>query len=164
MMNNAYYRFSEGFGAIAAAFVHDSLAAMIPWIIAMGAVVTLDLISGLGKCLKLKIEIKPSKFARDTIAKFTTYFGFVVASCMIQIAAETEYDIAKKCCLAVIAIEGVSIFGNILKMKGYTLNFNKAVEVIAEKVFRTERASLEGIITKDKNICNGKRNKKAADS
>lgn len=153
MASSIYYRSSESFGAIAAAFVYQSLETMIPWILAMGAVVTMDLISGLGKCLKLKVKIKISKFVRDSIAKFTTYFGFVVAACMIQTATNNEYEIADKCCMAVIAIEGISIFGNILKMKGYDLNFNRLAEVIGEKIFRTGKGDLEGLITKSEPVC-----------
>ena len=157
-MTTTYYKFSEGFGAIAAAFVHESLAAMIPWLFAMGAVVFLDLVSGIAKCLKLRYKITISKFCRDSIAKFTTYFGFVVAACMIQTAADMEAELAEWCCLTVMAIEGISIFGNILKMKGYDLNFNKVVELIVSRRFGIDEEKLDGMITKTKENCNEKCN------
>ena len=157
-MSGTYYKFSESFGAIAAAFVHDSLAAMIPWLFAMGAIVLLDLISGIGKCLKLRYKIAISKFCRDSIAKFTTYFGFVVAACMIQTAAELDFGLAKWCCLSVMTIEGVSIFGNIFKMKGYDLNFNKVIEILVSKRFGIDSDTLDGLLTESKDT--NKKNQK----
>lgn len=146
--NEVYTHVSGGFGALASAFVMESLEVLIPWIIAMAAVVFADLISGTMKCLKLKIKIRISKFLRDSTSKFLTYFSAVVASCMIQVASGND-NIAYYSIIFCIGIELISIGGNILKMKGYNLDFNKVVSLIISKRFDVVRDDVEDCITKD---------------
>lgn len=147
--SEVYNQVSGGFGALAASFVTQSLEVLIPWIIAMAAVVLADLISGTMKCLKLGIKIRISKFIRDSTAKFLTYFSAVVASCMIQVASNND-NIAYYTIIFFMGVELISIAGNILKMKGYNLDFNKVVSLIISKRFDVMTDDLEGCITKDK--------------
>lgn len=146
--NEVYNQVSGSFGALAAMFVTQSLEVLIPWIITMGAVVIADLVSGTMKCYKLKIKIRPSKFLRDSLAKFLTYFSAVVASCMIQVASNND-DIAYYSIIFCIGIELFSIAGNILKMKGYNLDFNKAVSLILSQKFDVMKEDVAECIEKD---------------
>ena len=59
-MQPIYQSTAGGFGAIASAFVIESLQHMIVWLIVMFAVILADLVSGLMKSYKLCQKIRPS--------------------------------------------------------------------------------------------------------
>lgn len=149
MTTQTYNSISGSFGALASAFVIESLQHMIIWIMVMAAVVFADLVTGIAKCLKIKTKIRFSKAVRDTMGKFCTYFAVVVCTCMTQVASQSELEIEKGVCLLIIFIEAVSILGNILKMKGYSLDFGKAVALIISKKFELEKDDVNEVITKD---------------
>ena len=150
MSNEAYYNVSGGFGAIASAFIIESLEQMLVWLMVMTAVIFCDLISGLSKSYKLRVKIRFSKACRDSMAKFATYFSCVVCACMVQVAAQTDWNINKWCCGFIIFIELSSVAGNILKYHGYDLNMEKLVGVVLKKTQDIDMSDSEGIITKSK--------------
>ena len=147
-MQPLYQSTSGSFGAIASAFVIESLQHMIVWLIVMFAVILADLISGLMKCYKLQQKIRPSRACRNTITKAVSYFAFVVAACMIDIAIEGEGSIERYCCAFVIVIEAISIGGNILRSSGYNLDANKLIELIVSRKLECDKSDVEGIIIK----------------
>ncbi len=124
-----------GFGAVASAFIVDSIRHMIPWLMVAVAVIVCDLAAGIRKSLLMGREVRFSRAVRLTMGKTVTYFSFIVMVCMINIAAGEEYSIEKWACLAVCAIEMCSIITNILKPKGITVNWGKVFLMITEKVF-----------------------------
>lgn len=149
MSTETYYNVSGGFGAIAAAFVLESLERILVWLMVMTAVIICDLISGMSKSYRTKVKIRFSKACRDSMAKFATYFSCVVCACMIQVAAQTEWSIEKWVCGFVIFVELTSIAGNILKYHGYNLNLEKLVGVVLKKTSDIDMEDSQGIITKE---------------
>lgn len=149
-MKAELYNITSGsFGAIASAFVIESLEHMIVWIVVMFAVVFADLITGLMKCYKTKQKIRPSRAFRDTIAKAVSYFAAVVSFCMIDVANGGGGSLEKWCCGFLIVIELISIAGNLLKANGYNFDVNKAIEVILSKKLDCAKEDVEGVITKE---------------
>lgn len=149
MTNTTYNSIGGGFGAIASAFVIESLEQMVGWLIALTAVVFCDLVAGISRLLKQKQKVRFSKACRDTLAKFTTYFAVVVCFAFIEVAAKTDVPIEKYACLFVIFIESCSIASNILKYHGYQLDLNKVLSIILKKKFDVETEDSNGIITKN---------------
>lgn len=147
-MQPIYQSTAGGFGAIASAFVIESLQHMIVWLIVMFAVILADLVSGLMKSYKLRQKIRPSRACRDTITKAVSYFAFVVCACMIDVANGGCGSTERYCCLFVIIVEGISIIGNILKSHGYELNAVKLIELFISKKLESARDEVEGIVTK----------------
>lgn len=134
MTKNVYYQVSGGFGAIASAFVYESLESIIPWLLAMFFVILCDLFAGVWCCLRTGVKLRFSKGCRDTIAKSLTYFAAVVASCMIENASGTGIPIAKCVLLFVCFIELCSVISNILRPKGYRLDLGKALKALFKKI------------------------------
>lgn len=145
-----YYSTSGSFGALASAFIVESLQHMISWLLVMLFVVFADLVSGLVKSYRTNEKIRLSRAIRDTLAKLVTYFAVVVCACFTGIAAGGDGDIEKYACLLVVLIEAISIFGNILKVHGYDLDFNKVVSLIVAKKIDVAREEIEDVITKNK--------------
>lgn len=134
MNRNFYEQVAGGFGAVASAFVMESLESIIPWLIGMFFVILCDLFAGVWCCMKTGVRLRFSKGCRDTIAKCVTYFAAVVASCMIETAARTDWPIAKVVLLLVCGIELSSILANILRPKGYRLDLGKALKLLLGKL------------------------------
>lgn len=147
-----YHTTSGSFGALASAFIVESLGAMIPWLIVMFCVVIADLVSGLFKSYKIREKIRLSRAIRDTMAKIVTYFAVVVCACFTTVAAGGDGDIEKYVCLLVILIEAISILGNILKFHGYDLDFNKVVSLIIAKKFDVAKEDVEDTIKPSKKV------------
>lgn len=150
MTSSMYNSVGGSFGAIASAFVVESLEHMIGWLIALTAVVFCDLIAGISRLLKQKQKVRFSKACRDTLAKFTTYFAVVVCFAFIEVAAQTDTPIEKYACMFVIFVESCSIASNILKYHGYQLDMNRLFSIILKKKFDVETEDGNGIIVKDK--------------
>ena len=146
MTKNVYYQVSGGFGAVASAFVYESLESIIPWLLAMFFVILCDLFAGVWCCLKTNIKLRFSKGCRDTIAKSLTYFAAVVASCMIEKASGTSIPIAKSVLLFVCFIELCSVISNILRPKGYKLDLGKALVAVLKKL---NLSDMEEVIVED---------------
>lgn len=96
----------------------------------------------------MNVKVRFSKACRDSMAKFATYFSCVVCACMIQVAAQTEYQIELYVCGFVIFIELTSIAGNILKYHSYDLNIDKLIGVFLKRAHDIDMTDSEGIITK----------------
>ena len=105
----------------------------LPWLIAMTLVVVVDLLTGLRKCWMLGTDIRWSKGYRATLSKLVCYWAFACGAVMVQEACDNAYPIAMWACLSVIAIEGVSIVGNILKPHGVDINIVNLLKAIGKK-------------------------------
>ena len=142
---------SGGFAAIASAFIQESLSHMIPWLIVSCAVILCDLAFGIRKSILMNEKIRFSSAARRTMGKMVTYFSFVCMVCMINVAAGNDYGIDKWSCLLVCFIEFCSIVSNILKPKGYTLNFKALASSVIGKLSRIDKKEIEEIIERQDN-------------
>ena len=140
---------SGGFAAIASAFIQESLSHMIPWLIATFAVILCDLVFGIRKSMMMKEKIRFSMAARRTMGKTVTYFAFVCTVCAVEVASGESYGIDKWSCLVVCFVEFSSILSNILKPKGYTLNFRNLFSAVIGKVSKVDKESIEGIIEEE---------------
>ena len=118
----------------------------MPWLIAMTLVVVVDLLTGLRKCWMLGIDIRWSKGYRATLSKLVCYWAFACGAVMVQEACDNAYPIAMWACLSVIAIEGISIAGNILKPHGYTIN----LQALAKNIGKRYGVDTDGVIKKTK--------------
>lgn len=105
----------------------------MPWLVAMTLVVVVDLLTGLRKCWMLGDAIRWSKGYRATLSKLVCYWAFACGAVMVQEACDNAYPIAMWACLSVIAIEGVSIVGNILKPHGIDINIANLIKAIGKK-------------------------------
>lgn len=110
------------FTSVALGFLRDSIGIMIPWLIVMFMVIITDLIAGVRKSIKFGVDVSPSTAFRETMGKMVTYFSFVFMVCLIDSAAEGNSNIARWCCLLIIAVEGGSIISNILKPHGIDIS------------------------------------------
>ena len=135
------------FAGIASAFIGQTLSHMIPWLMVTGAVIVCDLVFGIRKSLRMGEDVRFSSAMRRTLGKMVTYFAFVVMVAMIDVAADAELRIDKWACLLVCFIEGVSIIGNLLRPKGYNVDFIKAVALLFSKKFGME--GMDEVITKE---------------
>lgn len=128
-----YTNISHAVGAVFAGFVLDSIRAMIPWLLVMSALIMADLIAGVSKSIRIGAKVSFSRAIRDTLAKSCTYFSVVVCACMIQVAGDYE-GIDKGACMIVMVIEGASIFGNILRFNGYTIDMRSVLAYFLSKI------------------------------
>ena len=117
----------------------------MPWLVAMTLVVVVDLLTGLRKCWMLGIDIRWSKGYRATLSKLVCYWAFACGAVMVQEACNNAYNIAMWACLSVIAIEGISIVGNILKPHGYTIN----LQALAKNIGKRYGVDTDGVIKKN---------------
>lgn len=147
---------SSGFGAIAGAFVTESLASIIVWIIVMGAVILCDLITGIAKSYKEKVKIRFSSACRNTISKLCVYYSLVVCASLTQVAIGHDIEINKWACLFVILIEFSSICNNILSWHGYGLDFNKIITLVLKKQLDADTEDVQDIVVKQKRGKNGR--------
>ena len=118
----------------------------MPWLVAMTLVVAVDLLTGLRKCWMLGTDIRWSKGYRATLSKLVCYWAFACGAVMVQEACNNAYNIAMWACLSVIAIEGISIVGNILKPHGYSIN----LQALAKNIGKRYGVDTDGVIRKTK--------------
>lgn len=142
---------SSAFAMWATVFLQESLAHMVPWLIATAAVIACDLCFGIRKSLIMGEPVRISKAVRRTMGKMVTYFAFVCMVCMVDVAAGSQYGIDRWACLLVCFVEFCSIVSNILKPKGYALNLRKLFALLAGRVLKAGNGELEQIIETDKN-------------
>ena len=121
------------FTPVAIAFIQQSIVIMIPWLIATFAVVLADLMSGIRKSRLLGVHVSPSTAIRETCAKIVTYFSFILAVAMIDVAAEGEMAIAKWSCLFIMVVEGSSVLSNILKPSGVPVSLKAVLKMILKR-------------------------------
>lgn len=141
---------ASGFATVATVFIQESLAHMIPWLIASCAVILCDLAFGIRKSILMGDEVRISSAVRRTMGKMVTYFSFVCMVCMVSVAAGGGYAIDRWSCLFVCFLEFCSIVSNILKPKGITLNLRALLAVVAGKVSRIGKEEIDEIIENEK--------------
>lgn len=144
-----------GYSVVLAGFLQESIGHIIPWLIVAFAVILCDLVVGIRKSLLMGEEVRFSSACRRTIGKAVSYFTFVVAVSVVDVAAQEHGTIDKWACLLVCFIEFWSIAGNILKPKGIEINFTKLIAIVFGKKFDVEKKDIEEIFEKNNQIKGG---------
>ena len=149
MTKTVINNFSEGgFSVILAGFLQESIGHIIPWIIVAFVVILCDLVVGIRKSLMMGEEVRFSSACRRTLGKCVSYFMFVIMVAAIDVAAHGGGTIDKYACLTVCLIEFSSIMSNILKPKGYDVNFAKLIALIFGKKFEISKNEIEDVFEK----------------
>lgn len=124
-----------GFAAVFSGIFVQALEPLVNWLLVMTFIIIADLVSSIRKHYLLQDEpIRFSKGVRDTMGKFVTYYSFVVAFVMLEIASGHVYHIDKWACMTVCAIESFSIVNNLLKPHGLQLSLRGLMRVLGKKV------------------------------
>ena len=118
---------------VASAFIGDTIYVMLPWLMTMFSIILADLISGVRKSKKLNVRVSWTTAARETMGKMVTYFSFVLAAAMIDVAANGNAVIARWVCLIVCALEGGSVLSNILKPYGIIISPKGVMKFILKR-------------------------------
>lgn len=137
-----------GYSALFAAFLNESIGHIIPWMVVAACVILCDLVVGIRKSLLMGEEVRFSSACRRTIGKLLTYFMFVIMVAVIDVAAHGGGVIDKWACLAVCLIEFSSIMSNILRPKGYEVNFIKLIAIVFGHKFEETKKDIEDIFEK----------------
>ena len=149
MMKTNFNNFSEGgYSVILAGFLQESIGHIIPWIIVAFVVILCDLVVGIRKSLMMGEEVRFSSACRRTLGKCVSYFMFVIMVAAIDVAAHGGGTIDKWACLTVCLIEFSSIMSNILKPKGYDVNFAKLIALVFGKKFEMSKKEIEDVFEK----------------
>lgn len=149
MTKTAINNFSEGgYSVILAGFLQESIGHIIPWIIVAFVVILCDLVVGIRKSLMMGEEVRFSSACRRTLGKCVSYFMFVIMVAAIDVAAHGGGTIDKYACLTVCLIEFSSIMSNILKPKGYDVNFAKLIALVFGKKFDMAKSDIEDVFEK----------------
>lgn len=149
MTKTALDNFSEGgYSVILAGFLQESIDHIIPWIIVSFVVILCDLVVGIRKSMIMGEEVRFSSACRRTLGKCVSYFMFVIMVAAIDVAAHGGSTIDKWACLAVCLIEFSSIMSNILKPKGYDVNFAKLIALVFGKKFEMSKKEIEDVFEK----------------
>ena len=123
-----------GFAAIVGSIYEQGVEEAVPWLIAMVCVVVVvDLFAGVRCAWLIGERIRWSTGVRRTLSKLITYISFVVCAVMINVASNTEFDIAKWACLFICAVEGFSVAENIIKPHGYSINLQALAKSIGKR-------------------------------
>ena len=141
-----------GYSVVLAGFLQESIGHVIPWLIVAACVIVCDLVVGIRKSLMMGEQVRFSSACRRTLGKMVSYFMFVIMVSVIDVAANGGGTIDKWACLLVCFIEFSSIMSNILKPKGYDVNFAKLVAVVFGKRFDVAKKDIEEIIEKKNEI------------
>ncbi len=139
------------FTVAASVFLQEAIGQMAVWFMVGASVVLCDLIAGIRCSYLMGERIRPSRAIRETMGKMITYFAFVIMVCMVSVAAGSDYRIEKWACLLVYGIEFLSIIGNILRPKGYTINFSKLFGAVFGKTLGGTKSDYEDILEKNEN-------------
>lgn len=134
--------------AIASNYLVVALQDMVIWLICMFAIIICDLLAGVIHALMLGVEVRASKALRRTFGKSVVYFALVAMAVLLNIATKGVYGLDKWAVLGVACVEGLSIGGHILGMRGYSFNPIKLVKVLAKKKYEIASEEMEGIIQK----------------
>lgn len=137
-----------GFGALLGAFFIESVRHMVIWLIVMFAVVACDLVAKIAYLAKTGGRIRWSRGARETICKMCTYFAAVMTASIICVSLGKEDTIERWVVIFICGIEGLSIVGNLLKMKGYRFDASAALRAVLGKLFKMDREETKEIIRK----------------
>ena len=134
-----------GFAAIVGSIYERGVEEAVPWLIAMVCVVV-DLFAGVRCAWIMGERIRWSTVVRRALSKLITYISFVVCVVMINVASNTEFDIAKWACLFICAVEGFSVAENIIKPHGYSIN----LQALAKSIGKRYGVDTDGVIRKTK--------------
>lgn len=115
------------------AYLGDGINTMIPWLVALTAVVMADLAAGCRKSLKLGVHVSVTTAVRETMGKLVVYWSFVLMVASIEVATGHKYSIAMWGCLIICAFEGLSVLGNILKPMGIDLSLASILKVALQR-------------------------------
>lgn len=137
------------FSTVAMGFIQESIVHMIPWLMVTMAVILCDLAFGIRCSMLMGEKVRFSSAARRTMGKMVTYFAFVVMVCMISVATDVDNKIDIYSCLLVCFIEGCSIMSNLLKPKGYSLDFAKVIGLFGKRILKVDKDDMKDIITKN---------------
>lgn len=135
-----------GFGTLLGAFFLESVRHMVIWLIVMFAVVACDLVAKIAYLAKTGGKIRWSKGARETMCKMCTYFAAVMTASIICVALGKEDTMERWVVIFICGIEGLSIVGNLLKMKGYRFDASAALRVALGRLFRIDKEETSDII------------------
>lgn len=125
---------NSGFAAIFGGIFVQALEPLVNWLLVMTFIIIADLASAIRKHYLMRDEeIRFSKGVRDTMGKFVTYYAFVIAFVMIEIASGGEYNIDKWACLSICGIESVSIANNLLKPHGLQISLAGLLKAFGKK-------------------------------
>ena len=114
-------------------YIGDGINTMLPWLVALTAVVLADLAAGCRKSIKLGGHVSISTAARETMGKLVVYWSFVLMVASIEVATGHKYNIAMWGCLLICAFEGLSVVGNILKPFGIDLSLANIIDVALQR-------------------------------
>lgn len=132
-MRNMIVMGSASVTSAMAAFIEDSLAAIVIWLMVAFAVIIADLTSACYRAYKREDEtVRISKGLRDTMAKSVVYFSFVVASVFVGNASGMPH-LSRYACLVIMAGEGISVIGNMCKAHYYNLNLKAVLNAVFGK-------------------------------
>jgi phage-related holin len=137
------------FVATLGSIVTESLESLIVWFIVMFSVIFCDLVTGVRKSWLMKEQIRITTMIRKTLAKTLTYFSFVVMVVLLDYATREQYHIGKYAILFVCLIEGVSIFSNILKPVGYSIDLKAVLAVLLKRFGGIEKEDGKSIVVKE---------------
>lgn len=141
-----YRNVTMGFGTLLGAFFLESVRHMVIWLIVMFAVVACDLVAKIACLAKTGGKIRLSKGARDTMCKMCTYFSAVMTASIICVALGKEDTMERWVVIFICGIEGLSIAGNLLKMKGYRFDTSAALRLVMGKLFKIDKDDAKEII------------------
>ena len=116
-------------------FLGDGINTMIPWLVALTAVVMADLAAGCRKSLKLGVHVSVTTAVRETMGKLVVYWSFVLMVATIEVAIGHKFSVAMWGCLIICAFEGLSVLGNILKPMGIDLSLANILKVSLQRGF-----------------------------
>ena len=140
------------FTPLAASFLQDSIATMLPWLMVMGMVVLCDLAFGVRKSIKLGVHVSVSMAIRETMGKLLVYTSFVILVCMIEVAAKHTLQVAMWSCLLICAIEGCSIIGNLLKPYGIEMSLRNVIKAFANRALGVDETTADIMLGKDNQV------------
>ena len=118
---------------VTTSYIGDGINTMLPWLVALTAVVLADLAAGCRKSLKLGVHVSISTAARETMGKLVVYWSFVLMVASIEVATGHKYSIAMWGCLLICAFEGLSVVGNILKPMGIDISLASVLEIALQR-------------------------------
>lgn len=136
---------------VTTSYIGDGVNTMLPWLVALTAVVVADLAAGCRKSIKLGVHVSISTAARETMGKLVVYWSFVLMVASIEVAVGHKYSIAMWGCLLICAFEGISIVGNILKPYGIDISLASVLRVLLQRGAGLNEEQAEEV-SKEENI------------
>ena len=114
-------------------YIGDGINTMLPWLVALTAVVLADLAAGCRKSIKLGVHVSTTTAFRETMGKLVVYWSFVLMVASIEVATGHKYSIAMWGCLFVSALDALSVVGIILKPIGIDLSLANIIDVALQR-------------------------------